>query len=63
MENVLEQHKREIDESGDYDHLYRVEKTHLSYSQANSFLIENMGSNSTYEYIHRSKLNFLEGEM
>lgn len=63
MEHVLEQHKQEIDESGEYDHLYRVENTHLSYEQANSFLIENMGSNSVYEYIHRSKLNFLEGEM
>ena len=63
MEHVLEQHKQEIDESGEYDHLYRVENTHLSYNQANAFLVENMGSNSTYEYIHRSKMNFLEGEM
>lgn len=63
MEHVLEQHKQEIDESGEYDHLYRVEKTHLSYEQANSFLIENMGSNSVYEYIHRSKLNFVENEV
>lgn len=63
MEKVLEKNKQEIDESGEYDHLYRVENTHLSYEQANAFLVENMGHNSTYEYIHRSKLNFLEGEM
>lgn len=60
MEHVLEQHKQEIDESGEYDHLYRVENTHLSYEQCNAFLVENMGSNSTYEYIHRSKMNFIE---
>ena len=60
MEEVLEKHKQEIDASGEYDHLYRVENAHLSYEQSNSFLIENMGDNSEYCYIHKSKLNFKE---
>ena len=60
MKDVLEQHKQELDANGEYDHLYRVENVHLSFEQANSFLIENMGSNSVYEYIHKSKYNFIE---
>lgn len=62
QEELLEQHKLEIDEKGEYDHLYRVENTHLSFNQANSFLIENMGNNSIYEYIHKSKYNFKESD-
>lgn len=60
MEDVLEQHKKEIDENNNFDYLYRVEKVHLSLEQANSFLIENMGKNSVYDYIHKSKYNFIE---
>lgn len=60
MQEVLEQHKVELDEKSEYDHLYRVENVHLSFEQANSFLIENMGKNSVYEYIHKSKYNFIE---
>lgn len=62
MEDVLEQHKKEIDENNNFDYLYRVEKVHLSLEQANSFLIENMGKNSVYQYIHKSKYNFIEEE-
>lgn len=62
MQEVLEKHKQEKDTNGEFDHLYRVENAHLSYEQANSFLIENMGNNSVYEYIHKSKYNFEEGE-
>ena len=60
MEEVLEKHKQEIDEKGEYDHLYRVENVHLSFEQANDFLVWNMGTNSVYEYIHKSKYNFIE---
>lgn len=62
MKEILEQHKKELDENNKYDHLYRVENTHLSYDQANEFLINNMGNNSIYEYIHCSKYNFKEVE-
>ena len=60
MEDVLERHKKELDENHEYDHLYRVQNVHLSYEQCNGFLIENMGDNSIYEYIHRSSYNFEE---
>lgn len=57
MQDVLERHKQELDENNIYDHLYRVQNVHLSYEQANSFLIENMGNNSIYEYIHKSSFH------
>lgn len=60
MQDVLERHKQELDENHEFDHLYRVERVHLSFAQANDFLIENMGNNSIYEYIHKSSYNFEE---
>ena len=62
QDEILQQHKAEKDEKGEFDHLYRVENTHLSFSQANDFLIENMGNNSIYEYIHKSEYNFKESD-
>lgn len=58
--DILEKHKEEKNNNEEYNHLYRVEHTHLSYEQTNDFLIENMGKNSVYEYIHKSKYNFEE---
>lgn len=55
---LLKEHQRQLDKNLEYDHLHRVEQVHLSYEQANSFLIENMGKNSVYEYIHKSNYNF-----
>ena len=55
---LLKKHQQELDENNEYDHLYRVENVHLSYEQANGFLIENMGKNSMYDYIHQSNYNF-----
>lgn len=63
MDNVLERHKLELDENGEFNHLHRVENVHLSYAQANNFLIENMKKDSVFEYIHRSDYNFIESEM
>lgn len=61
-EDILQKH---IDECEDYfqlNYLQRVEKTHLSYGQANSFLIDNMGEHSQLQYIHQSQWNFEEVE-
>lgn len=58
MEEVLETNKQELDEKNEYDYMYRVENVHLSYEQANNFLINNMSKESTFEYIHKSKKNF-----
>ena len=63
QEKVLQEHIDKAIEENDEDKLFylqRVPHTHLSNEQANSFLIENMGSNSTYEYIHKSNYNYIE---
>jgi hypothetical protein len=57
---ILEKQKQEKTENDEYNHLYRVENTHLSYEEANDFLIENMKSDSQFEYIHKSNYNFEE---
>ena len=59
-QEILEKHLKEcsIDEKV---YLERVPKTHLSWNQANTFLIENMGDNSVFQYIHESPYNF-EGD-
>lgn len=57
--DILEEHLKTCDEE-DRIYLERVPLTHLSYEAANTFLIENMGSNSQFEYIHQSSYNFKE---
>lgn len=63
MDNILEKNRQYINENELYNHLYRVEEVHLSYKQSMDFLIDNMGENSRYELIHKSKINFNESEM
>lgn len=58
-EDILQQHLLICDEE-DRIYLERVPLTHLSYEQANDFLINNMGANSEYCYIHKSNYNFKE---
>ena len=59
-EEVLERHKKECTQE-ELVYLNRVPQTHLSWEQANTFLIENMGEKSEYQYIHESSYNF-EGD-
>ena len=59
-EETLGKHKKECTQE-ELVYLDRVPYTHLSWEQANTFLIENMGENSEYQYIHESSYNF-EGE-
>ena len=59
-EEILEKHKKECTQE-ELVYLNRVPRTHLSWEQANTFLIENMGKNSEYQYVHESSYNF-EGE-
>ena len=61
QESVLKRHIQECVDEGQLRYLNRVPHTHLSAELANSFLIENMGSNSEFCYIHQSSYNF-EGE-
>ena len=60
QENLLQEHINNCEDEKILYYLYRVPRTHLSAEQANSFLIENMGENSTYEYIHQSDYNYRE---
>lgn len=58
-EEILQQHIDQCELDDDkLIYLNRVAKTHLSQDQANQFLLDNMGNNSVYEYIHQSKYNF-----
>ena len=59
-EEILERHKKECTQE-ELVYLNRVPQVHLSWEQANTFLIENMGKNSEFQYIHESTYNF-EGD-
>lgn len=58
QEALLQEHIDNCENKDMLYYLHRVPRTHLSSEQANSFLIENMGENSTYEYIHQSDYNY-----
>lgn len=60
QESLLQEHINNCEDENMLYYLNRVPKTHLSSEQANSFLIENMGDNSFYEYIHQSDYNYKE---
>lgn len=57
-QDILEKHILECEDENQLYYLNRVPKTHLSFEQANSFLIENMKEDSWFEYIHQSSYNF-----
>ena len=59
-EDILQYHKDICEDEDEMFYLDRVPLTHLSYEQANDFLINNMGANSEYQYIHQSSYNFKE---
>ena len=59
-EDILQYHKDICEDENEMFYLDRVDKTHLSYEKANDFLINNMGANSEYCYIHQSSYNFKE---
>ena len=57
-EDILKRHIDECEDKNILQYLYRVPDTHLSYENANDFLLNNMGENSQFEYIHCSDYNF-----
>lgn len=61
-EDLLNKHIQECDNPDELYYLNRVPKTHLSNEQATSFLIQNMGKNSEYCYLHQSSYNYEEKE-
>ncbi len=59
-EDLLKEHIENCEDEGMLKYLQRVEFTHLSDTQCNDFLIQNMGENSVYEKIHKSSYNYKE---
>lgn len=57
-EEILKKHIEECTNEDELYYLNRVSHTHLSYEQATNFLIENMGDNSKYIFVHKSNRNF-----
>lgn len=51
-ETEIQDRIKEKQLSGEYCYEQRVIHTHLSKEQAEEFLLENMGENSRYEYLH-----------
>ena len=60
QEKLLQEHIDNCEDINMLKYLNRVPYTHLSSEQANLFLIENMGENSVFEYIHQSDYNYKE---
>lgn len=59
-DEVLKKHIEECNDKNKLYYLNRVSRTHLSEMKARDFLIENMGANSSYLYLHKSNYNFIE---
>lgn len=62
QEDLLQKHVDNCEDDKKLYYLHRVPRTHLSSEQANSFLIENMGENSKFEYIHQSDYNYVNND-
>lgn len=56
-EEVLEENLKSDLENSGFSYNSRVKETHLSVNQASEFILNNIGENSKYEFIHRSKRN------
>lgn len=52
-ESDIQERIRAKEEAGQYVYEYRVLKTHLSKEKADKWLLENVGENSEYVYIHQ----------
>ncbi len=52
-EDEIEERIRKKQEEGIYTYEFRAKNTHLSKQQASEFLLENMGDNSKYEFMHQ----------
>lgn len=57
-EKTIDKHIEEKDKNFEYNYMFRVLETHLSYQQAMNFLIANMDNNSEYMLIHQSDYNY-----
>lgn len=55
IEEEIQEKIKEKEANNEYCYEHRVLLTHLSKEQCDEFLLENMGDNSKYEYIHQHK--------
>lgn len=60
QEDIIEKHILECDNEDKLYYLNRVKYTHLSKSKCDEFLINNMGKNSHFQYVHLSNYNNTE---
>lgn len=51
-DDEIEQRIKDKQEKGEFVYEYRAKENHLSQEQTDEFLMDNMGDNSTYEYLH-----------
>lgn len=54
-ESDIQERIRAKEEAGQYVYEYRVLKTHLSKEKADKWLLENVGENSEYVYVHQHR--------
>ena len=54
-ESDIQERIRAKEEAGQYVYEYRVLKTHLSKEKADKWLLENIGENSEYVYVHQHR--------
>lgn len=54
-EDEIRERIRQKEEQGGFINEYRTMETHLSVEQATEFLLQNMGDNSEYQFIHQHK--------
>ena len=52
-EDEIEERIKQKQQEGQYAYEYRVKDSHLSIQQATEFLLENMGDNSEYVFMHQ----------
>lgn len=61
-QDILERHIRECEDRNELYYLQRVPQTHLSNEDCTSFLIQNMGKDSAFVKLHKSKYNYEEND-
>lgn len=59
-DDILKKHIDECEDVYKLNYLKRVPETHLSDEKCNNFLMENLGDNSVFQYIHQSQYNYEE---
>ncbi len=54
-EDEIQERIKTKQENGEFCYEWRAKQTHLSHEKASEFLLENMGKNSEYVFLHQHK--------